>query len=295
MIEDSFTEVRDAVAECMGAMMLVLGEKVMLSWINKINPVRHAKINDFYSKFKEAGGSGSVPSLVSKSNVVVLPSKTAFISTPTLSKKRTSTSQSSKAPKNTPNSQQENHSPNIQHSSAATVPTPTAREQPIKFRFSNVDLSTQSALPQSTIDLLNDSVWKQRVEGLQLCCDAVSKASATGNAVESAIDPELLLTVVSSTLVWKDVNVNVMVNVMELIRLLSLMDTFNRACASMCIFIMDKVGALKTFWGFMTLRKRFFYITIHGSGGRSQIEAANSRLFDSNARENGFVIYFASR
>ena len=254
IIDDATPEVREASMQCLGTLMKIGSEKVVTAYLEKVDPLKMTKIQEFYQSAEvKAATKGSTKSLsaVSSSKTAGASSSSRNISTadplsrlgrkpagsksmPSLGAKKrpaSAPSKSSLAPKQKEaKSSQPQIQPQFTDDQAASIADTVFSEELLKN--------------------LDDANWKIRLESIEKMFDEV-KAKSAKDASEP-LSAELCFRILKSKNVWKDSNFQVMNKMFEIFAFFSNADNVDSKslltppAASVAIPVLaDKIGDMK--------------------------------------------------
>ncbi|KAI9105402.1 hypothetical protein DFS34DRAFT_7380 [Phlyctochytrium arcticum] len=261
-MEDSTDTVRDGAAEGLGTMMKVVTERVMLSYLDKLDNIKQAKIREYFEKaeVKASSGTKAAPPAAKKTG-------SARPATMAASKPK-----NSKIHANSMDDQdKENHAP-VKARPATMKPAPKTTG-PIKRPATGARPATggnkSTAAAKATIPVnapvapkytehsaweymtetfgenlateLSDSAWKVRLGA------AVSLLEKVEQLPNDQVEAEAVTIAIASKPGWKENNFQVMTNMIKIFKLLAQeKPSFNRAAGAAIIpGLADNLGDMK--------------------------------------------------
>lgn len=182
-IDDSNNDVRELSAEALGTMLRILGERPMLTFLDRLkgDKIKDTKVREFAEKVevKVAGaapkpqaastagaaagkaGSNGRPTTASATRTVPSFGSRSMVIKPTGAPKKTATTSSTSSASPAPSGSK------ASKPAARAAAAPVVEEAPITFKWN--DESAEEAaialLEEGTLKGLGDSVWKARLEG----------------------------------------------------------------------------------------------------------------------------------
>ncbi|ORX54518.1 ARM repeat-containing protein [Hesseltinella vesiculosa] len=267
-LDDADASAREHSAEGLGTLMKVVGEKMMLAYIDDLDDIKKGKIKDAFDKAevkakpampkkaapppakKPPTAARRAPPPASKPTPMVvddeddtpppLPPKTmpapkrkppTKLAGGTLSKKPTLSAKKPATASAGPAKK------------AAKLPPSTGQPETVSYKFSpdDVDARATEAIPDQIWQEIAQSQWKVRLAAME------SLHSHLSSEDPSAIEPELVIRCLAKKPGWKEMNFQVMTKMYGIMELLaSECPGFTRGCAAIGIpGIVEKLGDIK--------------------------------------------------
>ncbi|KAI9483394.1 MAG: armadillo-type protein [Benjaminiella poitrasii] len=277
LLDDADANAREAGAEGLGTLMKLVGEKPMLVFTDGLNDIQMGKIREAYEKAtvkvkaskKVQPPPAAVKSVPPKAvRKAAPPARLASKPTPEpmsideVPDAATNNVNSMIPPKRKPPSRLAGASSmkkpallsskpkaSAPASAAATGPKKSAKLPPpsgpeeIKYKYSQEDAEVRAAefIPEAILTDLKHAQWKIRLSAMESLRQHLEQMDG------SAIEPEIIIRSFSKKPGWKEMNFQVMSNVISSIQdLVVKCPNFNKACGVLCIpVLVDKLSDAK--------------------------------------------------
>ena len=228
---DGASDVRDAGATGLGTLMKLVGERVLMPYVDPLDDIKKSKVRDEFASATIAAKSKPNGTPAPPAPRAAPPRK-APAPRPTPVPRPTQAPRPTPAPR--PAARASPVKP-VQTKAPARAP-PTSSE--VRFRYTADDAERAAEhIPQAVQTQITSSNWKERVEGAR----QLVSWSATAE-----IDAELVIRYLEKHPGWRESNFQVLGEVYHVLRMLADLSSFDRACAALAIPpLCDKIGDIK--------------------------------------------------
>ncbi|ORY06720.1 ARM repeat-containing protein [Basidiobolus meristosporus CBS 931.73] len=259
-LDDSDTSVREAAAELLGTMMKVVGERAMITYLEKVDKIKEGKIREFYEK-AEVKAKKPLPSAIPpKSNssggqapskppaakrLMKEPSRAVTSSEPVMKPKPVSKPPVKRVPsKSVVKPKTTSALPARKPAAAPAKPSAAPKaEEPIRFKYTSEDFEEKAMeiIPSEVYAGFSDSNWKNRLASMETLTTFLE------NPNNSAIESELVIRALAKKPGWKETNFQVSSKMYGVIQVLcEKSSTFSRGCGALVVpGLAEKLGDIK--------------------------------------------------
>ena len=223
--EESAPEVRDSCYECIATLIDLVGEKPLLSYLDKLDKIKKAKIDEFIAKLHPQSSTQTNSIKIGPSEQISTRSNNAD----SLSEKaKANGTQRVETAKSTGTSSKKQDLPKNKQESQSTTALKYSSPQEVFIVLEQMFL-----IPEQ----LNDPNWKIRLEAVESLCD---------NFVKHSVDAEaaiVFLTNIKPT--WKELNMQILQRMIETISHCAKSGISAQACSICICHLFDKIAEPK--------------------------------------------------
>ncbi|KAJ3118323.1 Microtubule-associated protein, microtubule dynamics during spindle orientation [Phlyctochytrium bullatum] len=258
-MDDGDANVRDASAELLGTLMRVVGERLMVSYMERLDKTKEAKVKEYFEKAEvriggaapkkkpPAAAASSSPSQ-NKENTPPTPDRPKYVPSKPITKSATSAapkkpaSSSSSAASSRPASSVGPKPDAAKKKAGGASAAAPAAEETISFRYSEESADTwmQQNMTEVTLAEIGDSNWKTRLAAMQALLEVVKTKDP------KSIEAEAVIRYLLKTPGWKESNFQVMTALVNVLMAVAKCPSFTKGVASLAApGLCDKISDMK--------------------------------------------------